>query len=103
MPHQGKTQQHQPDLTKTTGTETRHERRKARPDTEDLNEPKEVWKESETTPQPTPQPKSGTGRKRVADAGDLQDGEPSPYETGVQADRVAKQTDRNRPTTTKRR
>ncbi|QFI69934.1 hypothetical protein [Sinorhizobium alkalisoli] len=103
MPRQGKTQQHQPDLTKSTGTETRRERQKARPNSEELTEPKEVWKESEATPQPIPKPKSEIGRKRVADAGDLQDGEPSPYETEVQADRVAKQTDRNRPTTTKRR
>ncbi len=101
MPRQRKTQEHQPDLTRTTGTETRHERRKARPDTQDLTEPKEVWKESETTPQPKPQPRSKTGR--VADAGDLQDGEPSPYDTEVQADRVARQTDRNRVTTTKKR
>ncbi|MCG5480627.1 hypothetical protein [Sinorhizobium alkalisoli] len=101
MPRQEKTQQ--PHLSKTTGTEIRHERRKARPDIEDLTEPKEVWKESETTPQPKPQPKSETGRKRVADAGDLQDGEPSPYDTEVQADRVATQTDRNRPVTNKKR
>lgn len=102
MPRQGKTQEHQPDLTRTTGTDTRHERRKARPDSQDLADPKEVWKESETTPQPKLQPRPDTGRKRVADAGDLQGGEPSPYATEVQADRVAKQTDRKRPTTTKR-
>ncbi|MCA1490344.1 hypothetical protein I6F11_05345 [Ensifer sp. NBAIM29] len=99
MPRERKT----PDLTRTTGTETRHERRNARPDTRDLTDPKEVWKESETSPQPKPQPRSKTGRKRVADAGDLQGGEPSPYDTEVQADRVAEQTERNRPTTTKKR
>lgn len=103
MPREGKTQEHQPDLTRTTGTETRHERRKARPDTQDLTDPKEVWKESETTPQPKPQPRSKTGRKRVADAGDLQNGEPSPYDAEMQADHVARQTDRNRPTRTKKR
>lgn len=103
MPRREKTQEQQPDLTRTTGSDTRHERRKACPDAGDMTEPKEVWKESETTPQPKPQRGSDIARKRVADAGDLKEGEPSPYGTEMQADRVAKQTDRERPTTTRKR
>ncbi|AWM28730.1 hypothetical protein AOX55_00005955 (plasmid) [Sinorhizobium fredii CCBAU 25509] len=33
-------------------------------------------------------------RQRVADAGDIKSGEPSPYDIEVQADSIAKQTDR---------
>ncbi|MBP2234670.1 hypothetical protein J2Z31_001160 [Sinorhizobium kostiense] len=101
MPRQGKT--HEPNLTRTTGSETSHERRKARPETGDLTDPKEVWKDSETTPQPKPQRRSDIAGKRVADAGDLKAGEPSPYDIEVQADRVAEQTKRDRPTTKRKR
>lgn len=103
MPRREKTQEQQSGLTRTTGSATRHERRKARPDAGDLTEPKEVWKESETTPQPKPQRRSDIARKRVADAGDLKDGAPLPYGTEMQADRVAKQTDREHPKSTRKR
>src|SRR5690606_24233718 len=37
-------------LKETTGTDSAHERANARPDAEDLSDPKEVWKDAETTP-----------------------------------------------------
>jgi hypothetical protein len=73
---------------------TRHERHKARPDAEDLTDPKEVWKNSETTPQRDLQESPSEPDGRVADAGDIGGGQPSPYEEEVQADAVARQTNR---------
>lgn len=82
-------------LSRTTGTNTVHERRKANPDTEDMTDPKEVWKEGETTPSADRGGRAATaGSGRVADAGDLDKAQPSPYSTETQADAVARQTDR---------
>ncbi|RWM82849.1 MAG: hypothetical protein EOR84_34275 [Mesorhizobium sp.] len=88
-----------PNISKTTGVDSRHERRKARPDADDLTDPEEVWKSSETTPQREAKEKTSEEPDgRVADAGDVGGGQPSPYETEVQADSVAQQADRNRRT-----
>ncbi|WP_157784667.1 hypothetical protein [Sinorhizobium fredii] len=82
-------------MTQTTGSKTRHERQKARPGVDDLTDPKEVWKDAETTPQrDTVVGGAKMSRQRVADAGDIKSGEPSPYDIEVQADSIAKQTDR---------
>ena len=83
------------ELARTTGAEPAHERRKANPDADDLTDPKEVWKDGETSPSRD----RGSGarggvRGRVADAGDLAEGQPSPYSTETQADALARQTDR---------
>ncbi|MER8408384.1 hypothetical protein NKH16_27575 [Mesorhizobium sp. M1307] len=77
---------HAANLSKTTGVEPRHERQKARPDANDLTDQEEMWESSET--------EETDGR--VADAGDVGGGQPSPYEPEVQADTVAKQTERNK-------
>ncbi|MBA3447325.1 MAG: hypothetical protein H0T56_06920 [Pseudaminobacter sp.] len=79
-------------ISRTTGSDSAHERRKANPDAEDMTDPKEVWKNAETTP--SADPAGNIPRGRVADAGDLMGGAPSPYSTETQADALAKQTDR---------
>lgn len=81
-------------ISKTTGTDTAHERRKANPDTGDLADPKEVWKDAETTPSADRGAGIASGGGRVADGGDLGKSQPSPYSTETQADALAKQTDR---------
>ena len=81
-------------LSRTTGTDSAHERTKAAPDAEDMTNPREVWQEGETTPSPSRAGIARGGRGRVADAGDLGNGQPSPYSTETQADAVARQTDR---------
>lgn len=83
-----------PKISGTSGTDTRHERRKATPDVEDMTDPKEVWKDAETTPAPDRRVTESGPRGRVADAGDLAQRSPSPYGTETQADSVAKQTTR---------
>lgn len=81
------------DLRKTSGTDSRHERMKARPEADDLTDPDEVWEDSETTPS---RDRKGTpGGERVADAGDVGGGQPQPYGTETQADAVARQTKRS--------
>lgn len=86
-----------PRIDKTTGADTRHERNKAETTANDLRDPKEVWSNSETTPE-ADRKKTGSGpAKRVADAGDIGGGQVSPYGTETQADALAEQTDRNRP------
>ena len=69
-----------------------HERNNVTPDSEDLSDPAEVWKDGETTP--TSQPRRTTGGDRVADPGDLGGGTPSPYSEETQADALARQTKR---------
>jgi len=81
-------------LKRTTKTDTPHERQNARPDAENVGDPKEVWKSSEVTPQGRV-PDRIVPPGRVADAGDISDGEPSPYGAEVQADVVGKQTKRS--------
>lgn len=63
------------------------ERRNAEPEARDLTDPKEVWKNGETAPARAPRPQSGM-LGRVADAGDIGEGTPSPYDTEVAADAV---------------
>lgn len=73
--------------------DTAHERNRETPASDDLADPAEVWKDAETTP-------SGqtrrTGGGRVADAGDVGGGTPSPYSEETQAETVARQTRRSR-------
>lgn len=70
------------------------ERRKAAPQNRDLETAKEVWKNGETTPS-TDVPLAQTGPLgRVADAGDIAKGSPSPYGAEVQADVVGTYTKR---------
>lgn len=83
-------------LKETTGTDSAHERANARPDAEDLSDPKEVWKDAETTPAADrARDATGGGAKRVADAGDVGGGQPSPYGVEAQADALARQTKRS--------
>lgn len=84
-------------LGKTTGTTSPHERRSVEPTADDMTDPKEVWKESETTPQQRRAPASTTGHGRVADAGDVAGHSSEPYDMEKQADMVGKQTDRRKP------
>ncbi|WP_324765484.1 hypothetical protein SO078_30705 (plasmid) [Sinorhizobium meliloti] len=89
-------------LAETTGSKTRHERPMGRPDTGDLTDPTEVWRDAETTPQG--EPRRGQTKalgQRVADAGDLKGGEPSPYDIEVQADSIANRTQRDKGSTKK--
>lgn len=86
-----------PRLSRTTAVATSHERQKANPDLDDLNDPEEVWKDAETTPMPDEEDELARGGQgRVADAGDVGGGQGSPYGTPAQADAVAKQTRRGR-------
>ena len=71
---------------------TAHERNNATPESSDLDDPAEVWKDPETTPSGTTARKSGGDR--VADSGDLVRGAASPYSEEAQADAVARQTRR---------
>lgn len=73
--------------------DTAHERNKVTPESKDLTDPAEVWKDGETTP--TSQPRRTTGGDRVADAGDVGGGTPSPYSEETQADALARQTKRS--------
>lgn len=84
------------ELRETSGADTSHERMKAQPAAKDLKDPKEVWKDAETTParDRAREAAPGGGAKRVADAGDVGAGETAPYDTEVQADAVARQTHR---------
>ena len=69
-----------------------HERTKANPDAPDISNPKEVWKDSETTPSRKYNTDIARGGERVADAGDVgQTGNPSPYHTATQAEEVGGQ------------
>lgn len=89
-------------LAKTSGSKTSHERPMGRPDAGDLTDPTEVWKDAETTPHDESRGSQTQARgQRVADAGDLKGGGPSPYDIEVQADSIAKQTQPNRRPTTK--
>ena len=72
-----------------------HERTKANPDSSDLTDPKEVWKDGETTPGPGKSKIRRSGMLgRVADAGDIGRGASSPYGAESQADSVGRQTTR---------
>ncbi|WP_274423336.1 hypothetical protein [Chelativorans sp. YIM 93263] len=83
------------DLRKASGTERVHERMKAQPDAQDLSDPKEVWKDLETTPAADVDEEIAEGGAgRVADAGDVGVGQASPYGTEAQADALARQTKR---------
>ena len=87
----------QASLAKTTGIKTHHERPMGHPDIGDLTDPTEVWKDAETTPQGESRRSQTKSRgQRVADAGDLKGGEPTPYDIEVQADSVGKQTQRDK-------
>lgn len=69
------------------------ERRKAAPQTKDLESAKEVWKNGETAPSPDSPARPQTGMLgRVADAGDVGSGSPSIYGTEMQAEIVATYT-----------
>ncbi len=83
------------ELSRTSGTETAHERTKAQPETKDLTDPQEVWKDAETTPAAKQARRAAQGGGgRVADAGDVGAGQASPYGTEAQADALARQTSR---------
>lgn len=83
-------------LRETSGTETAHERMKARPEAKELADPKEVWKDGEATPaQDRAQDLAQGGAGRVADAGDVGAGQASSYGTEAQADALARQTQRS--------
>jgi len=73
-----------------TDPDTAHERNKAMPESKDVVDPAEVWKNAETMPSEPATRKSGGDR--VADAGDVGDGTASPYSEEAQADAVARQT-----------
>ncbi|WEX09524.1 hypothetical protein [Chelativorans sp. AA-79] len=67
----------------------------AEPDSEDLTDPEEVWEDAERTPADEEGERiAGGGAKRVADAGDVGEGQASPYGTEAQADALARQTNR---------
>lgn len=72
--------------------DTAHERNKATPESDDLADPTEVWKDGENTP--STRRRRATGGGRVADAEDLRGGSPSPYSEEMQAETVARQTRR---------
>ncbi len=79
-------------LSRTTGTDTPEERTKARPDANDVTDPKEVWKDGETEPSRDRAPIAGSGAPgRVADAGDVGGHASTPYEQGVQSDSILRQ------------
>lgn len=83
------------DIRKTSGTDRVHERANAQPDTQDLSDPEEVWKDAETTPAADVDEEIAEGGAgRVADAGDVGVGQASPYGTETQADALARQTER---------
>ncbi|WP_156936706.1 hypothetical protein [Chelativorans sp. J32] len=84
------------DLSETNGTDSSHERMNAEPETEDLTDPQEVWRDAERTPSGADQAKTVTSgsARRVADAGDVGEGRSSPYGTEAQADALARQTSR---------
>jgi hypothetical protein len=72
-----------------------HERRKTNPDSKDLIDPKQVWKDGEMTPSPGSAEMQRSGMLgRVADAGDVGRGATSPYGAESQADNVGGQTKR---------
>jgi len=82
------------DLSETSGTDTAHERMNAEPEAEDLTNADEIWQDAERTPSAgKPQTASGSAR-RIADAGDVGEGQASPYGTEAQADALARQTNR---------
>lgn len=84
-------------LSRTSGSDSRHERPNANPQSDDLQSASQVWKDAETTPQPN-KPYRGAGQAdRVADRGDIAGTAASAYAREVQADAVAKQTQRNSP------
>jgi hypothetical protein len=71
---------------------------KANPDAKDLFEAGGIAKDVETSPSPTARPAGKTGMLgRVADAGNLGQGNPSPYEAEIQADVVAGETRHDDP------
>jgi hypothetical protein len=73
-----------------------HERMKADLDAHDVSDPKQVWDDGEMTPMPSPKAvmTTRTGMLgRIADAGDLGSGNPSPYDIEVQAEILAKSTE----------
>lgn len=70
------------------------ERRKAAPQTSDLENKKEVWKNGEVAPSGDGSLDNQTGSLgRVADAGDIGGGSPSVYGGEIQAETVAKYTE----------
>ncbi|MCY0096936.1 hypothetical protein [Hoeflea ulvae] len=72
--------------------ESNHEHNKAAPESADLSDPAEVWKDGESTPT------GGSGRRsggdRVAGPGDTGSGAPAPYPDEIQADAISRQTKR---------
>ena len=85
------------ELGATSKAETAHERMNARPDKKELGDPKEVWKNAETTPAAdrAAEARDSGMAGRVADAGDVGAGQASPYGTEAQADALARQTNRS--------
>jgi len=83
------------DLTDTSRTDIAHERMHAEPEADDLKDADEVWQNAERTPaeNEAQQATSGSAR-RIADAGDIGEGQASPYGTEAQADALARQTNR---------
>lgn len=76
-------------------TDTNRERAKATPVAADLKNPKEVWKNGESVPSRDRSEKPRSGMiGRVADAGNIGDGTPSPYGTEVQSEVVVTQRPR---------
>ena len=78
---------------KVTKTET-HERRKANPESKNLTNAKEVWKDGEMTPSRGKVGSQSGMLERVADAGDIGEGQPSPYSLESQVDEIGGQTTR---------
>jgi hypothetical protein len=93
----GKDQHSRPALRSTSRTTSHTERRSGEPTAEDMTDPREVWKDAETTPQEHSDAAAATGHGRVADAGDVGAGSTKPYGLEKQSDMVAKQTDRGTP------
>jgi hypothetical protein len=92
-----KTRNNDARISDSTRAGTSHERRKADPDGKDMTDAQQVWNDAETTPAGDGGARIATGgRGRVADAGDVGEGQPSPYSTEAQADAIARQTDRKR-------
>ena len=74
-----------------------HERMKSDPEARDLSNPKQVWEDGEMTPVPSTRATRTGMLGRVADAGDLADGNPTPYELDIQAEILSQTNEPTRP------
>ena len=69
-----------------------HERMNGELEARDLSDPKQVWEDGALSPVPSAlAPRTGM-LGRVADAGDLADGNPTPYTLEVQAEILSRPT-----------